>query len=58
MAVQRLLQQLLQRQDHALLTQAQGFVLIQVTGHAHGTKKHQRQGRQAISAQINLHYVS
>lgn len=32
-AVQRLLQQLLQRQDHALLAQAQGFVLIEIAGH-------------------------
>nr|BFE95545.1 hypothetical protein GCM10020185_60810 [Pseudomonas brassicacearum subsp. brassicacearum] len=58
MQVQRLLQQLLQRQDHTLLAQLQGLVLIQVPGHGQRTERQQRQRPSTMGAQIKLHYVS
>ncbi|MNN17607.1 hypothetical protein D3C81_1308000 [compost metagenome] len=46
MALERLLQQLLQRLDHALLAQAQGLVLIQIAGLGRGDQEHGHDGNE------------
>ncbi|MNV83355.1 hypothetical protein D3C71_1771580 [compost metagenome] len=50
--IHRLLQQLLQRQDHALLTQAQGLILIQVAGQHCRAKRQKQQRHPATGASL------
>ncbi|MCY1187715.1 hypothetical protein D9M73_287290 [compost metagenome] len=60
--IQRFLQKLLERQDHALLAQAQGLVLVEVAGHDHRAENQQRQGQADAGASrgkgMQRHYVS